>query len=129
MSLRTDIVRLHGKGWSFLEIARELHVSRNTVAGHVWRHKNGYGEAKPRAPKERRVVLSRRDMPSRRGPNRATDVPTRLVVYAIEESKLYDWEIAERAGICKETIRKWRAGRKGRKFLLDCVMEVLEKCQ
>lgn len=127
MSLRTDIVKLREKGLSFLEIARELHVSRNTVAGHIWRHRNGYGEAKPREPKERRIVLSRRDMPRRRGPNRATDVPTRLVMQAIEESNLYDWEIAERAGIDKDTIRKWRAGRKGHKFLLDCVMEVLRE--
>ena len=126
-SLRTEIVRLWREGHTYLEIAMTLRCSRSAVAGHIYRHRNGMGEAVPRAPKPKPAPKDRK---GKRGPNRATDPATRAVVDAIYASKAYDAEITEAAGLGHDTIRKWRNGtRKGQKFLLECVREALTRLE
>ncbi len=49
-SLRTEIVRMWKAGHTYHEIAMALHCSRNAVAGHIYRHRNGRGVAAPKDP-------------------------------------------------------------------------------
>lgn len=114
------------EGHTYHEIAMALHCSRNAVAGHIYRHRNGYGVAVPRPPRPAAPRKDRRERKRMRGPNRATDPETREVIDAVASSKLYDVEIANRAGIALNTLRAWRNGtHKGQSFLLECVREAL----
>lgn len=129
-SLRTEIVDLWQKGHTYHEIAMALHCSRSTVAGHIYRHRAGMGSEVVRTKGPAAPRKDRRDCKRTRGPNLATDPATYEVVEAIAGSKLYDVEIADRAGITLNTLRAWRNGtHTGRKFLLECVREALTRSE
>lgn len=129
-ALRSEIVRLWKLGYTYTQIAVALHCSRSTVAGHIYRHRAGMGSGVVRTKRPAAPRKDRRDCKRTRGPNRATDPATYEVVEAIAGSKLYDVEIADRAGITLNTLRAWRSGtHKGQSFLLECVREAITRSE
>lgn len=125
--MRQKILDLHQAGYSYSEIAAALWTTRSAVAGHIDRHRKGYGVRPFQPPAVPVPPKDRRDYASQRGPNRAIDPDTRRVVSRINKSKLTDQEIADISGVSLKTIWRWRKGTHvGQKFLLRCVSEVLD---
>lgn len=146
------VMVLHDQGLSARQIAERTGRTRNAIIGHIYRVKRR-GPPKPPSIIDRETVLAAFDTHGGnlaavarelgiteaklrhhgfRGrkierTNLAKDPNTRAVLAAIDRSGLSDVEVAKAVGLGRTTIRTWRKGRKGHKFLLECVMALMEK--
>lgn len=143
-------MNLYQQGLSHREIAARVGKSRDAVIGYVWRWKKRGGPPLVRVmPTIEEIAavhsgnlsqtartlgidqssLRRRGFKSVPPKRRADhhDPFTRKVLEAIRDSHMTDTEIEDAAGIGFRTIYGWRRGHKGHRFLLECVLEALEK--
>ena len=119
---------LHAQGLSYSEIAAHLGISKNAVAGRIYRERVAAGLVIPPFRPSRAKKATRRFLSRNRGRNKAKDPATRRIIEMVNASRLYDHEIAEIAGITTATIRTWRAGTKvGKPVFISWVQEALER--
>ena len=144
------IMNLHYRGANPRQIAARVGKSRSAVIGYIWRHKKrgaplaplpelpphdvimaAMGGGVARAAKALGVSEYRLRKAGYTSPrpkrNLSTDPLTHATLEAIDASGLSDARICEAVGLGINTIRGWRRGSKGHKFLLECVTEYLTK--